>query len=346
MIEDFKVAFTADFFDTQGKAKYRDIGLAVFEAEPQIKHRVFEQHRKEIGADQVGDANGVVVLTPSVTAASVSRAEHLLAIARFGVGYDAVDVPACTEADLLVTITKGAVDRSVAEATVCWMLALCHQLRPKDSLVRAGQWDRRSGYMGAELRDRTLGVIGLGGIARKTIELLGGFGMRQPLAYDPYLNASAATAVGARLVSLDELLRESDFVSVHCPLSDKTLGLLNARELASMKPTAYLLNTARGGIVDEQALYDALKTGAIAGAAIDCFAEEPVTRPHKLGELENVLLAPHCIAWTDELFRDIGKAACQVMVDLSHGKEPFGMLNPEVLDRPGFKAKWAKWKTQ
>src|SRR5262249_44359282 len=170
-------------------------------------------------------------------------------MARFGVGYDAVDVKACTAADVLVTITTGAVDRPVAEATIGWLIALSHNLRIKDGLVRMGQWDERSKYMGRELRDRTLGGIGLGGIARKTIELLSGFSMKQPLAFDPFINEETAAKHGARLVSLEELLRQADFVSIHCPLTEKTRGLIGARELALMKPDAYLLNTARGGIV-------------------------------------------------------------------------------------------------
>src|SRR6185295_7248086 len=309
---------------------------------PEIEQRVFREHRKEIGADQIGDAQGVIVLTPAVTAESVSKAENLLVVARFGVGYDSVDVKACTAADVIVTITTGAVDRPVAEATVGWMIALSHNMHVKDKLVRTGQWDERSKFMGRELRDRTLGVIGLGGIARKTIELLRAFGMKQPLAFDPFLNEETAAKQGARLVPLEDLLRQADFVSIHCPLTEKTRGLIGARELALMKPDAYLLNTARGGIVDEDALYQALKNRRIAGAALDCFAQEPVTSPHRFGELDNVLLAPHSIAWTDELFRDIGRAACQVMVDLSLGTKPRGILNPEVFDRPGFKAKWKR----
>lgn len=191
-----------------------------------------------------------------------------------------------------------------------------------------------------------MGVIGLGGIARKTIELLRGFDMQPPLAFDPYCTPETAAAHGARLTSLEDLLRQADFVSIHCPLTEKTRGLLGARELALMKPGAYLLNTARGGIVDEDALYELLKARRIAGAALDCFAQEPVTTPHRFGELENVLLAPHSIAWTDELFRDVGRAACQVMVDLSLGVKPAGAVNPEVFDRPGFKAKWERHRKQ
>ena len=341
----FTVALTADFCDSTGAPKYRDIGLSVLTAHPHVRQRAFAEHRPQIGADQFGDAQGVIVLTPSVTAQSVSKADDLLVIARFGVGYDAVDVAACTRANVLVTIARGAVDRPVAEAAVGWMIALCHHMRVKDSLVRSGQWDERSKYMGRELRDRTLGLIGFGGIARKTLELLRGFGMNLPLVFDPFVTPDAVAQHGAHAVDLDTLLRQSDFVSIHCPLSNETRGLLGARELALMKPDAYLINTARGGIVDEDALHDALTSGRLAGAALDCFAQEPVTAPHRFAALENVLLAPHSIAWTDELFRDIGRSTCQVMVDLSLGKRPAGVLNPEVFEQPAFQTKWAKWSS-
>jgi phosphoglycerate dehydrogenase-like enzyme len=302
----------------------------------------FRDHKTPIGADQVADANGVIVLTPAVTAATVAGSRDLLAIGRFGVGYDAVDVEACTAADVAVFITAGAVDRSVAEATVGWMIALSHHMLVKDQLVRIGTWDERSKYMGRELRDRTFGAIGFGGIGRATVGLLRGFGMKTPLAYDPYFDAKTAQDSGVKFVGLEELLKEADFVSIHCPLTKETRGLIGERELALMKRDAYLINTARGGIVNEDALYQALKTHKIAGAAIDCFADEPVIRPHRFGELDNVLLAPHCIAWTHELFRDIGRSVCQGMVDLSGGKMPRGVVNPQVCDRPGFQDKWAR----
>ena len=342
----FIVALTADFCDSTGTPKYRDIGLSILAPHPHIAQRPFAEHRPKIGPDQIGDAQGVIVLTPAVTVESVSAADNLLVISRFGVGYDSVDVKACTAANVLVTITVGAVDRPVAEATVGWMLALAHHVRRKDELVRAGQWNERSKYMGRELRDRTLGIIGLGGIGRKLVELLRGFGMNQTIAFDPLVEPAAAGQLGVRLVKLDELLKEADFVSIHCPLNEQTRGLVGARELGLMKPDAYLLNTARGGIVDEQALYAALKARRIAGAAIDCFAQEPVTSPHVFGELDNVLLAPHSIAWTDELFRDIGRAACKVMVDLSLGTRPRGVLNPEVFDSPAFQNKWSRFRKE
>jgi phosphoglycerate dehydrogenase-like enzyme len=166
--------------------------------------------------------------------------------------------------------------------------------------------------------------------------------MNQPVAFDPFVDPVAAANLGARLVDLDELMRTSDFVSIHCPLTEKTRGLVGRREIDLMNPDAYLINTARGGIVDEDALYEALEQGRIAGAALDCFAIEPLTEPNRFGEFENVLLAPHSIAWTNEMFRDIGRAACQGMIDLSLKRTPRGIVNPEVLQRAGFQHKWAR----
>jgi phosphoglycerate dehydrogenase-like enzyme len=338
----FRLALTADFYDSNGALQYRDIGLSLFDAHPQITYSAFKEHRPDIGADQMEGINGVIVLTPRVTPATLAHAENLLAVGRFGVGYDNVDVPACTAADVALFITVGSVNRSVAEATVGWMIALTHHIRVKDRLVRTGQWHDRSQYMGSELRNRTFGAVGLGGIAREAIRLLSIFGMNQPIAFDPFVDAATAEAAGVRLVALDELMAEADFVSVHCPLSERTRNLIGAHELSLMKPDAYLLNTARGGIVNEDALYDALKAGRIAGAALDCFVGEPITTPHRFGEFDNVLLAPHAIAWTHELFRDNGLAVCQGMIDLAYGRRPKGVVNPEVLERPGFQAKWQR----
>jgi phosphoglycerate dehydrogenase-like enzyme len=338
----FTVAVTADFFDSTGRPKYHDFGLSALAGNPNIRERVFGEHRPKIGSDQIGNAQAVLVLTPAVTAETVSNPVELLAIGRFGVGYDAVDVDACTRADVAVIIAAGSVDRSVAEATIGWMIALSHRMRIKDSLVRDRRWDDRSHYMGSELRDHTLGVIGLGGIARATIGLLSGFGMRQPLAFDPFVEPAAAEKIGVRMVELDELMRQADFVSIHCPLSETTRGLIGKRELDLMKPNAFLINTARGGIVDEESLYRALSEWRIAGAALDCFAKEPVVESIPLAQLDNVILAPHSIAWTNELFRDIGRCVCQALVDLSLHRRPKGVVNPKVFEKPSFQAKWQR----
>ena len=338
----FRIALTADFYDDAGHPRYADFGLSTFDEQKNIVISRFSDHHAEITAEQLRDCHAVIVLTPKVTAESLADCENLLAISRFGVGYDGVDVDACTRNGVLVTITPGAVNRPVAEATIGWMLALTHRVRQKDRLVRTGRWNDRNQYMGCELRDRTLGVVGLGGIGRKLVQLLNGFDMQPPIAFDPFASPTVFHELGVRKVELDELLSSSDFVSLHCPLTDATRGLIGANQLALMKPNAYLLNLARGGIVDEHALYEALTGGTIAGAALDCFETEPVTAPIRLGELDNVLLAPHSIAWTDELFRDIGRTACTSLLDLSQAKRPSGIVNPEVVDNELFREKLSR----
>lgn len=342
--DQFRVAFTADFFDGDGQPKFDDYGLSILEDDPMIEVSRFDTHLPEITPEQIGNAQGVIVLTPRATAHALSQSENLLAISRFGVGYDNVDVDACTEANVLATITRGAVDRPVAEATVGWMIALTHHFLAKDRLLREGRWDDRTQYMGTELRDRTLGVIGFGGIGSAIVKLLSGFGMNTPLVFDPHLDDDTAASHDVQKVDLDTLLTEADFVSINCPLNSDTRNLISTRELSLMKPTAYLINTARGGIVNEEALFATLSEQRIRGAALDCFDSEPITSPHRFGTLDNVILAPHSIAWTHELFRDIGRIACQTMVDLAYGRRPHGVINPEVFDRPLFQKKWERLK--
>jgi len=338
--EKFRLGLTADFFTAAGEPLYRDMGAGAAERHSGFEVIRLNRNDAELSPDELRPLNGVLVLTPRVTAASLAAADDLLVVARFGVGYDSVDVRACTERDVALTIAVGAVDRPVAEATVAWMLALTHHVRMKDRLVREARWDERSQYMGCELRDRTLGIVGFGGIGRQVLELLRGFGMRRPLVFDPFVDPQAIVGLGARPATLPELLAEADFVSLHCPLNEQTRGLIGPAEIAQLRPTAYLINTARGGIVDEPALYRALVEKRIAGAALDCFVGEPLREPPPFATLDNVLLAPHAIAWTDELFRDIGQTAVGSVIDFAEGRRPRGIVNPEVLERPGFQAKW------
>ena len=338
----FRISITADFYDECGEPKYSDLGLSVFEGHDSIDVAAFSQHNVEIGAEQLADAHAVLVLTPKVTAESLRLANNLLVVSRFGVGFDSVDVASCTQNDVLVTIAKGAVDRPVAEATIAWMLALNHKVFQKDKLVRSGNWDARSNLMGTELRDKTLGVVGLGGIGSQLVALIRGFGMKQPIAFDPFASAEVFDRLGVKRCSLDEVLGMADFVSLHCPLTEDTRDLIGPSQLNLMKPTAYLLNLARGGVVNEDALFEALSTGQIAGAALDCFVDEPVTTPHRFGDFENVILAPHSIAWTDELFRDIGRMSCNSIAEVLSGNLPHGVVNPEVFDKESFKAKWRR----
>jgi phosphoglycerate dehydrogenase-like enzyme len=341
-ISQYLVAFTADFFDSHGQLRYRDVGMSGLRDEPGIKIVPLREFHPVIRPEQLLGIHAAVVMDVSVDANSVSNSEELVAIARFGVGYNDIDVQACTAADVAFFNAAGGVDRSMAEATVGWMIALSHHFRAKDTLVRTGQWNLAPKYVGYELRDHIFGSIGMGGIARATIRLLQGFGMAQPIAYDPYVDPVVAHELGVRMVSLDELMREADFVSVHCPLNDKTRNLVGARELALMKPEAFILNTARGGIVNEDALFNVLQEGRIAGSALDVFVGEPFDQPHRFASLDNVLLAPHAIGHTHEIFRDMGQVACKGVLDIATGRRPKHVINPEVFEKSSFQEKWRR----
>lgn len=336
MASPFRVGLTRDFLSPEGKLAYPDIGLDLLDAVPEIQRSFLAERSSPLRAQDVEGLDAVISLAPQWTAETLKGAGRLVGVVRFGVGYDSVDVAACTAAGVALAVTPGAVNRSMAESILTWMLALSHRVLQKDRLVRESRWGEKVLFMGCELRERTLGIVGLGGIGRTLVDLVRGLGMNPPLACDPLADPAQAAALGVALVPLDRLLRESDFVSVNCPLNSQTRGLMGRDQLSLMKRDAFLINTARGGIVDEEALVDALQAGQIAGAAIDVFGVEPADGRHPLASLENVILAPHAIGWTRELFRDIGRAACAAVVALSRGEVPVGIVNRDVLDRPGF----------
>ena len=339
----FRAGLTADFLGPDGKLTYEDIGLSLLDAADGVERAFLDTHKPEIQPGQISDFDAVLALTPLVTAATLQGADRLTHIGRFGVGYDSVDVDACTAADVVLTITAGGVNYSVAESVVAFMLALSHKILIKDRMTREGRWDERSDHMGSELRDRMLGIVGLGGIGATLAEMVSPFRMKELIAFDPYLTEDRAAELGVRLVSLDDLMREADFVSVNCPLNDATRNLIGETQIGLMKPTAFLINTARGGIVDEAPLIQALRENRIAGAALDCHEQEPLPPGSPIADLDNVIVAPHAIAWSNELFRDLGHIACQQMIDISHGKIPHGVVNTDVLERPGFQAKLARY---
>ena len=344
MAPEFKVALTADFLGPDGNPVLWKGKFAPLEnARGQFRQEFFKEHKPEITPDQVGSANALLVLAPRVTAATLKHAERLALVARWGVGFDNVDLKACTQADVAVTITKGAVDHPVAESILTFMLAVSHNLFAKDRVVREGRWNDRNQFLGTEIREKTLGIVGFGGIGKKLVQLVSCFGMKQILVYDPLLNENECAQGGAIKASLETVMAQ-DFVSINCPLNESTRNLIGARELALMTPTAVLINTARGGIVNEKALYEALHARKIRAAALDVFEQEPADSNNPFLGLENVILTPHAICWTEECFRDIGSMAVDSILSVIAGKKPHGLLNPEVWDRPGFQAKLAAWK--
>jgi phosphoglycerate dehydrogenase-like enzyme len=341
----FRVSLSADFRDERGEPAFPDIGLSVFAGQPGLTYDFIREYRPAYSADQLADTDVLISLKPRVTAESLQGVTRLCAIGRCGVGYDNVDLEACTAHGIAVFITPGGVVHSVAESILLFVLALSHRLTIKDNQVRQGRWAESTRRLGREPRDRVVGTIGLGNIASEAVRLLRAVGVEQFLAFDPYSSADRAATLGVQLVSLEELLHSSDYLLVNCPLTPQTRGLLGKPQFALMKPDAVLINTARGPIVDETALVEALQTGRIGGAALDVFDQEPLSADSPLTKMENVILTSHSIAWTEEMFRDMGRIDCLGALAVYRGEAPNDVVNPQVLTHPLFVKKLDHYKS-
>jgi D-3-phosphoglycerate dehydrogenase len=270
------------------------------------------------------------VLVRSATkmdAEAIAAAKNLKVIARAGVGLDNVDVPAATQAGVMVVNAPTSNITSAAELAVGLLLSTARNIAPANEALKGGAW-KRSKYGGVELLDKKVGIVGFGRIGQLVAERLKGFGV-EILAYDPYVSAQRAGQLGAQLVSLDELLEQSDFISVHLPKTPETVGLIGKEALAKVKPTVRIINAARGGIVDEEALAEALREGRVAGAGIDVFAKEPTTES-PLFEHESVVVTPHLGASTEEAQEKAGVAVAK-SVRLALG----GDLVPDAVNVSG-----------
>lgn len=275
--------------------------------------------------------DALLVLGGRIDRASLSG-ERLSLVARLGVGTDKVDLDACADAGVVVTVTREAVRRPMASAMLTLILALSHRLVQRDRLARSGRWGERGRQLGTGLHGQTLGLIGLGGISREFLTIAKPLGLRY-LAFDPYL---ATVPDGISLTTLDRLVRESDIVAVACALTRETFHLLGERELSLMKSSAYLVNVARGAIIDETALTRVLARGAIAGAGLDVLEHEPPASDHPLFGHPNVIVTPHCLGWTDQLFADMIEEAIGSVRSLLTGAVPPGVANPRAVDSPRF----------
>jgi D-3-phosphoglycerate dehydrogenase len=259
----------------------------------------------------------------------LDRCPDLLAVCSAGAGYDIIDVDACTAAGVIVCNNSGPGREAVAEHALGFMLALAKKISLADRVMRRERVQDRSALRSSELLGKTLGIVGVGQIGSRLIELCAPFSMTV-LAYDPYLSAEDAHARGAEKVELDDLLARADFVQLNCPLTPETEGLIGREQFARMKPTAFFITTARGPVHDEAALFDALVSGVIAGAGIDVFHDEPPDPSHPLLSLDTVVASPHTAGITEEATRDIAVATAEQWLDIFAGKVPPRLLNPEV----------------
>ena len=315
----FRVGVTHDFQTQAGGV----IEPAIREVLPDVEWEYMPDTGPVVQAGILDRYDAVLALGVYFLAESFAGVQRLAVLARWGVGYDRIDTAACTSADVILAITPEAVRRPVAEGILAFMFALAKRLDALDRLCRAGRW--REGMPRIwNVEGKTLGSVGAGNIAREMFRLARALELGRLLACDPFVSGGIE---GVEFVDLETLLRSSDFVAINCPLTDETRGLIGARELSLMKPEAFLINTARGPIDDD-------------------WIGEVVRQDDPLLKMENVIVTPHSVAWTQEMSRDNSYYACRNVLTVSRGRAPEHVVNREVLDRPGLQGKLARWSSE
>jgi D-3-phosphoglycerate dehydrogenase len=278
----------------------------------------------------VADAHGLIVQWANIDRGLMQAMRNCKVISRYGIGVDMVDLDAATEHGILVCNVPDYCIDEVSNHTLAFLLALNRHLLVQHAHVAAGHWGGPPGGAPARLTGQTLGLIGLGNIGRVVAAKAAALGLKV-IAFDPYLSPERAASLGVSLRALDTLLSEADYVSVHCPLTAETRHLIGAAQLARMKPGAYLINMARGPIVDQAALVQALRAGQIAGAALDVQELEPPAAGEPLLQLPNVLFTPHTASWSAEAVLQLRRETAQNVVRVLAGQPPRSVVNPKVL---------------
>lgn len=281
----------------------------------------------------IGDFDALAIRSrTNVTADVLRNSGRLKVIGRAGVGLDNVDVPLATEKGIIVMNTPEGNTLSTAEHAISMMLSLVRSIPRADRTMKDGKWDKKS-ITGQELFGKTLGVLGLGKIGREVAKRMKSFGMRI-LGFDPFVTPAAAEKLGIEMADVDEICRRADIITIHTPLTNETRGIINAARMKTMKPTALLVNCARGGIIDESDLVDALRNRTIAGAALDVFSEEPLPADHPLRKLDNAVLTPHLAASTTEAQEKVTKDVAEQIVEALEGGMIRNAVNVPSID-PG-----------
>jgi len=277
------------------------------------------------------DPHALIVRQGQITADVQAAASSLKVICKHGVGTDNIDIAAATRSGIPAMFTPGQNCEAVAEHTLALMLALARQVPFQDKQIRNGIFDKKN-FSGIELLGKTIGLVGFGRIARRVAELVSPFNMKV-VVYHPSFADEAALDHVTKVMQVEELFPLSDIISLHCPLTDSTRGLINSDAIAQMKASALIVNTARGPIVNESDLYNALKSGQIAGAALDCFETEPPAADNPLFELDNVIMTTHTGGMSDYSTRNVGLASVRNVLDILQGRQPDmkSVLNAEVM---------------
>lgn len=340
----FKVGLTPDFY-TDAKGYFERATGEQFDPIPNLEMTTIPLRKGDVATPEALDLyDGIVALSMRITADSLRGIERLAVVARWGVGYDMIDVPAMTQAGVALCITPSGVRRPVAEAILTFIFALLKNLMPLDRMTREGRWRSGMNGLGRDIPGLVLGSIGCGNIGREMFRLAGPLGFARLIACDPMVTQAQADDLGVEMVDMDTVFRESDIVTINTFLNKDTEGLVGERHFRLMKPNAYFINTARGPIVQHPALVKALKEKWIAGAGIDVFPGEPPPVDDPLFELDNVILAPHALAWTEGCMYDNGTEACRHVLEVSRGQIPGAIVNRDVVNNPAFLSKLERYR--
>ena len=293
--------------------------------ELEIRHCVTEEDVIALAKD----ADGVIVRLQPFSAKVIENLRRCQVAARYGVGVDNIDIAAATRKGIIVVNVVDYAVNEVAEHTLALLLSCVRKITSHDKKIRAGAWDIGLRDPIYRIKGKTLGLVGLGRIAQALVKKVKGFELRI-LAYDPFLSEEVAKKLRVELVELDTLLEESDYISLHAMLNEKTKHLINERRLRKMKPNAILVNTSRGGLVDTKALYRALKEGWINSAGIDVHEEEPVPKDYCLFELDNAVISDHAAWYSEESIEELQRGAAEAVAAVLCGRWPKSVVNPEV----------------
>ena len=323
----FEVGVSGDLLDRNNKPCFGNGPLNLLKDRDDIKITWMDKTISELSSEMTSNFDAILLNLPKANADCVSQPNcRLKIISRFGVGFDSVDIEAMKSKNIIVTNTPNAVRRPVAVAALTMIFAAAGKLLQKDHLVRNGNWDERTSYMGIGLAKKTLGVVGAGNIGAETIKLSKPF-FNNILAYDPYRSKIQLSKIGATQVNLSELANNSDFIVILCNLDNETKGMINHNFFSKMKKSAYVFNLSRGPVINENDLEKALETKIIAGAGLDVTEKEPLPVNSKLLNFENVIVTPHALCWTDECFNDIANEAINSILNFIDKKPILNQVN-------------------
>ena len=338
------IGITKDLFDDQGKLIFPGFDDRYKQKIAGCDWRALPEFTEEVTPNQIIGFDFVISSSlPKWAPATFVDSHHLLSLHRTGIGYNNVDVVSATRDGVLLCITPEAVKRPVAMAILAFLFSLSTRLLDKDRITREGHWTQRGKYHGIGLTGKTLGTVGVGNIGHEMFKLAEPFGMRH-ISCDPYVKKNSIADIGVVLVDIDTVLTESDFLIICCPLNQETHHLIDEEKLQKMKQSSFLINVARGPIVDENALIKALKKKWIQGAGIDVFEKEPIQPDNPLIKMKNVIITPHSLCWTDEFFSVMWRQIFLQISQIIEGNIPSGIVNKEVWGTAEFQEKLKRFK--